>query len=226
MSKKTILWIILDLIFLVVFNTVFFTLSGLHHPASVWISYVLIHLAYLMVIITPALIRKSSNAAVFGFSLYSISSTYFLCEFVVGILFIILKSESIKAAVVVQIILAGIYGILLVSHMIANENTADNVNLHEEEVALIKEASSRVRALVGQAADKRANKEIERAYDMIHSSPSKSNQAVHSLESAVMNKISDLENAIRTGETDKIVEISRDIISTMDERNRRLRLSN
>ena len=39
MKKKKFLWIILDLIFLVIFNMVFFVISGIVHPTSVWISY-------------------------------------------------------------------------------------------------------------------------------------------------------------------------------------------
>ena len=46
MKKKIALWIILDLIFLIVFNTVFFVAGGADHPASVWISYGFIHFAY------------------------------------------------------------------------------------------------------------------------------------------------------------------------------------
>ncbi len=226
MNKKTVLWIILDLIFLAVFNTVFFVMTGLQHPASVWISYGFIHFAYLMVIVTPFLIRKSSSAAVFGFSLYSISSTYFLIEFVTGIVFIILKSDSLKVALVVQIVIAGIYGILLISHLIANESTADSVERHEDEVAYIKTAASRVKALVGKATDKKANKEIERAYDLLHSSPTKSTSTVRYLESSVMSQISDLEDAVQAGETDLIIATAGEIISTMEERNRKLRLSN
>lgn len=226
MNKKTILWIILDLIFLAVFNTVFFVMTGLQHPASVWISYGFIHFAYLMVIVTPFLIRKSSSAAVFGFSLYSISSTYFLIEFVIGLVFVILKSDSYKVALVVQIIIAGIYGVLLISHLIANESTADSVEKHEDEVAYIKTAASRVKALVGKSKDKKANKEIEKAYDLLHSSPTKSISTVRYLESAVMNQISDLEDAVQSGETDLIIATAGEIISTMEERNRKLRLSN
>lgn len=226
MNKKTILWIILDLIFLIVFNTVFFVMTGFQHPASVWISYGFIHFAYLMVIVTPFLIRKSSSAAVFGFSLYSISSTYFLVEFAVGLVFVILKSDSYKAALVVQIVIAGIYGILLISHLIANESTADSVERHEDEVAYIKTAASRVKALVGKAKDKKANKEIEKAYDLLHSSPTKSISTVRHLESSVMNLISDLEDAVQSSETDVIIAIADEIISTMEERNRKLRLSN
>lgn len=226
MNKKTVLWIILDLIFLAIFNTVFFVMTGFQHPASVWISYGFIHFAYLMVIVTPFLIRKSSSASVFGFSLYSISSTYFLIEFVTGIVFIILKSDSLKVALVVQIVIAGIYGILLISHLIANESTADSVERHEDEVAYIKTAASRVKALVGKATDRKANKEIERAYDLLHSSPTKSTSAVRYLESSVISQISDLEDAVQSGETDLIIATADEIISTMEERNRKLRLSN
>ena len=149
MNKKSILWIILDLIFLVVFNTIFFAAGGSDRTASVWISYGFIHFAYLMVIITPFLIRESSSSAVFGFSLYAISSTYFLVELFVGLIFILLKSENHKSALIVQVLIAGVYAVLLLSHLIANEHTADSVERHEEEVSYIKTAASRVKAHLG-----------------------------------------------------------------------------
>lgn len=226
MNKKSVLWILLDLVFLAVFNTVFFVAGGTDHTASVWISYGFIHFAYLMVLVTPFLIRKSSSAAVFGFSLYSISSTYFLLEFVVGLIFIFMKSESYKASLIVQVIVAGIYAVLLLSHLIANEHTADSVEQHEEEVAYFKTASSRVKALIGKANDKKANKEIEKAYDTLHSSPSKSVATVKLLEEEIKNKVADLEDAVATNETAAIITIAGEIIALTDERNRKLRLSN
>lgn len=226
MNKKSVLWILLDLIFLAVFNTVFFVAGGTDHAASVWISYGFIHFAYLMVLVTPFLIRKSSSAAVFGFSLYSISSTYFLLEFVVGLIFIFMKSESYKASLIVQVIVAGIYAVLLLSHLIANEHTADSVERHEEEVAYIKTASSLVKALIGKANDKKANKEIEKAYDTIHSSPSKTVATVRSIESNVMNKVAELEGAVSDQDTAKIITIAGEIVALMEERNRKLRISN
>lgn len=225
MNKKSVLWILLDLIFLAVFNTVFFVAGGTDHTASVWISYGFIHFAYLMVLVTPFLIRKSSSAAVFGFSLYSISSTYFLLEFVVGLIFIFMKSESYKASLIVQVIVAGIYAVLLLSHLIANEHTADSVERHEEEVAYIKTASSRVKALIGKANDKKANKEIEKAYDTLHSSPSKTVTTVRSIESNVMNKVAELEGAVSDQDTATIITIAGEIVALMEERNRKIRLS-
>lgn len=225
MNKKSVLWILLDLIFLAVFNTVFFVAGGTDHTASVWISYGFIHFAYLMVLVTPFLIRKSSSSAVFGFSLYSISSTYFLLEFVVGLIFIFMKSESYKAALIVQVIVAGIYAVLLLSHLIANEHTADSVERHEEEVSYIKTASSRVKALIGKSNDKKANKEIEKAYDTLHSSPSKTTAIVRSIESNVMNKVTELEGAVSDQDTATIITTAGEIVALMEERNRKIRLS-
>ena len=225
MNKKTILYILLDLVFLAVFNTVFFVVGGTEHPTSVWISYGFIHFSYLMVLATPYLIRKSSSAAVFGFSLYSISAVYFFVEFLVGLVFIFVGSDSYKASLVVQVIIAGIYAVLLISNLIANEHTADSIERHEDEVAYIKNAASRINLLMGKASDKKANKEIEKAYDLLHSSPSRSMATVKLLEEEIKNKVADLEDAVAANETAAIITIAGEIIAKTDERNRKLRLS-
>lgn len=225
MNKKSVLWIILDLFFLIVFNTVFFVAGGFEHPASVWLSYGFIHFAYLMVIATPFLIRKSSSAAVFGFSLYSISSTYFLIEFVVGLIFIFLRQESVKAALIVQIIIAGIYAVILISHLLANESTADSVERREEEVSYIKTAATRVKALIGKIDNKKANKEVEKVYDLLHSSPTRTIYSVHSLEVEIRNKISILESVVASKDNDAVITLSGELLKTIEERNSRIRLS-
>lgn len=66
---------------------------------------------------------------------------------------------------------------MLIANMIANENTADSTERHEDEVAYIKEFL-RVKMLVGKSTDRNANKEMERVYDLLHSSPSKSSMTV------------------------------------------------
>ena len=106
MGKKNILWIFLDLVFLVVFNMVFFIAGGIYHPASVWISYGFIHFAYMMLLATSFFIRKSSNAVIFRFSLYAISSMYFFVAFIVGIVFVIMHPESYKSSLIIQVVIA------------------------------------------------------------------------------------------------------------------------
>ncbi len=224
--KKTILWALLDLVFLAVFNTVFFMLGGFEHPASVWLSYGFIHFAYLMILATPFLIRKGSNAALFGFSIYSISSVYFFVEFIAGLVFIFMRNESIKAALVTQVIIAGIYAIILLSNLIANEHTGDAVDRKEEEVAYIKTASSRIKALVGKIEDKKASKAVEKAYDVLHASPTKSNASLKSLETQIINKVAQLEESVSSNDVTSVITLSGEIVSLVEDRNRKLRLSN
>ncbi len=226
MNKKSILYIILNLIFLAVFNVVFFVVGGAKHPASVWISYGFIHFAYIMMTLTPFLIRKSSSAAVFGFSLNSISSAYFFVELIVGLIFIYVGSDSYKASFVIQIIIAGIYAVLLISNMIANEHTAENVERREAEVAYIKTASSRVKLLLDKTNDKKANKEIEKAYDFLHSSPTRSVSTVKALEAEILDKVSDLERAVNVNSIEKIFVFTGEIIALTEERNRQIMLAN
>lgn len=226
MNKKTVLQILLDLVFVIVFNVVFFLSAGTEHPASVWISYGFIHFSYLMILLTPLLTRKSSRSAVFGFSIYSISSVYFFIEFIVGLVFIFLRQEEINVALIVQIIIAGIYAIILISHLIANENTADSIEKREDEVDYIKTTASRVKALLGRSADKKANKEIDKLYDLIHSSPTKSHSTVKNLEIQALNKITDLEQAVDINDINLIIAISGEIIDLYEQRNRKLKLVN
>lgn len=226
MNKKSVLWVLLDLVFLIVFNTVFFVAGGTEHPASVWLSYGFIHFSYIMVLATPFLIRKSSSAAVFGFSIYSISATYFFVEFITGLVFIFLKQESFKPALIVQIIIAGIYAIILISHLIANESTADSIERHEDEVAYIKQSAARVKPLIGKMSNKKANKEIEKLYDLLHSSPTRSSSTVRSLELSIIDKIGELEDSISSENEDEVVAKVGNIISLVEDRNRKIRLSN
>ena len=225
MKKKTALWILLDLVFLVVFNVVFFVATGTKHPASVWVAYAFIHFAYLMVLVTPYLIRKSSSAAVFGFSLYSISSVYFLVQLVVGIVFICLKQESIKVSLITQIIIAGIYAIILISNLIANESTANSIEKHEAEVAYIKESSSRVRSLMDKIDDKRANRAIEKTYDLLHASPAKTSSSVQALEREILSLTRELETAVFEKDVDSVMTATEAILSKAEERNRRLKMN-
>lgn len=225
MNKKSVLWIILELVFLIVFNTVFFVAGGFEHPASVWLSYGFIHFAYIMVIATPFLIQKNSSAAVFGFSLYSVLSTYFLMEFVVGLIFIFFRQESVKAALIAQVIIAGIYAVILISHLLANESTADSVERREEEVSYIKTAASRVKALIGKLDNKKANKEVEKVYDLLHSSPTRTISSAHSLEMEIKNKISELEGVVATKDNDAVIALAGELLQTIEERNHKIRLS-
>ena len=223
MGKKNILWIFLDLVFLVVFNMVFFIAGGIYHPASVWISYGFIHFAYMMLLATSFFIRKSSNAVIFRFSLYAISSMYFFVAFIVGIVFVIMHPESYKASLIIQVVIAGGDAIILLSNMLANENTAESIERHEVELQYVKRSSAMLKGIMDMTDNKTMKKNIEKAYDLLHSSQVKSDNSVYDYEVMVMDLIETLENNVSKNDDEAANAVLEKIIKNANERNRRLR---
>lgn len=127
MKRISILWTLLNSIFLIVFNLLFFLLGNVESfTTSVWISYGFIHFAYFVLLFTPLLVRKSEVEADYQIPLYLITGTYFLIEFIAGITFILIAPETVKLTLIVQIILASVFLGCLLANLIANEYTANS----------------------------------------------------------------------------------------------------
>ena len=226
MSKKTVLWIILNSIFLILFNTFFFILGGTEHNVSVWISYGFIHFAYFMLLITPILTRKGKRSDIFGQSIYSVSIVYFIIALVTGIIFILVAPESNRAALLIQLCITGLYGIALISGMIANERTADVEEKRQHEISYVKEASAMLKSLLDRTNDKDVKKSIEKAYDAVYSSPVKSHPGLVQVENQILQSINDLEREINSRNKENIVTIAKTLLIAINERNTRLKSLN
>lgn len=220
MNKKGVLWILLDSVFFIVFNVIFFAIIGTDHGAAGWISYVFIMLAYILLIVTPYLVRNSKSKAVFGFSLYVIGSVYFLVELIVGIVFILVTSTSFKVVLLVQILLFGIYAVLLISHMIANEKTAESEGNREYDLQYVKRTSLRLQSIMEGIPDKNLRKKVEKAYDIISSSPVGSNLQAKEIEGQITQLVGDLESAVDGKDAMMVGNIAEQLVSMANERNK------
>lgn len=59
--------------------------------------------------------------------------------------------------------------------------------------------------------------------DLLHTSPTKSDQTVQSLEQHILMLIQQLENAVHNQNREQVIEISAKIKTTVEERNRKLK---
>lgn len=223
MKRKAVYATILDLIFIIVFNIVFFVSGGSEHPTSVWISYGFIHFAYIMVLVTPFFTPKNSSAAILGAASGYISTAYFVAELVIGSIFIVLKRESYIAALLVQLVVLGVYAAILLVNLISNEQTAQDLEQHEREVEYINFAASKVKPLVEKAPDKRSERAVEKVYDLLHSSPTASSPLVRSLEEEIVRDIDSLEQCVMAGDSESIISVASAIVDLVGERNRQSR---
>ncbi|GHT67531.1 hypothetical protein AGMMS50239_30890 [Bacteroidia bacterium] len=226
MKRVNIYWLLLDSLFLIVFNLLFFMLgdSG-DAKTSVWISYGFIHFAYLAMLLTPLLVRRSSAEQDYGRPLYVITSAYFLTELVAGVTLILIAPETVKVTIIIQAVLAAVFIGWLLVHLIANEHTAAATVQREAELLYVKESSAILQSVLSRTTDKTAAKKVERLYDLIHSSPVKSTDNVCSLEQQIINEI-ELLNNIGQNEIEKIIATAEKLYQLAEERNRQLKTNN
>lgn len=211
-------------IFVVVFNAVFFILSGTNHPASVWISYGFIHFAYFMLLATRFWVTEGRSAAVFNLSLYSISFTYFLAEFILGLAFVFASPESYKAALSAQLSAAGVFGIVMIANIIANQRTAETEHKHQIELGYVKRAAAEVAAIMNGMSNRDGRKNVERVYDAISASPAKSHPDLFPLEAKLLVAIADLRRAVESNDMGSIAARSDALLTMVGDRNRKLKL--
>jgi len=226
MQNENISRNILNSIFLIVFNVAFFVVGGIDHKAAAWISYVFIHFAYSMLLLTPKLIRDEENWTALGFSLYLVSTIYFLVELFIGAIFIAISPDGYKAALLIQLCIAGLYGIVLISNKIANEWTAESEEKRQPQISYIKNASIKVKSLMERISDKEAKRTVERVYDILYTSPVKTHPDLESVEHHILQSIVALDDAVVAGDRDRIVALAEDLESMVTERNMRLRAYN
>jgi len=126
MKRVNILWLLLNSLFLVVFNLLFFLfIDTSNFNTTIWISYGFIHFAYLLLLLTPFMVRKSSVSTNYRRPLYLITGACFIVELFVGIICILIAPERSKVAIILQTVLAALFLDCLLLHLIANEHTAD-----------------------------------------------------------------------------------------------------
>lgn len=215
MKKINILWLIIDIIFLVTFNVVFFICCGLNNAPSVWLSYGFMHFAFVMVLITP-MFSKTKDEIMGKYTLYSLSVAYFFAEYIAGIVFIILKLPSIKIPLVVQLIMASIFGVVLVLNLIANEKT--NMSLKREcQNDFVSYCTKKLKVI--ERRNKSLPDNFEKLLDLISTSPQDCDLSVKNLENDIRLSIDDLMDNIAYMNENQITDIIDETICMVNERN-------
>lgn len=219
MNKKTGLWIALDLIFVVVFNVVFFILLSGKHPASVWVAYAFIHIAYIMVVVTPFLTRKGRDAHLFGTTIASISTAYFITTLISGIVIIAIHPETVKWTIIVEVVLTGIYAVMLLINMLANEHTAEVTVKQQIQLQYVRGSSARLNEIMSVVSDKKLKKKLQRAYDIVHSSQVYSSPAAQRYEVEVLSLLDNIEDYLGVEDLESADRSVDELIKAANKRN-------
>lgn len=226
MSNNRLLYILLS-IFLVVFNVLFFTLGDNEcRNASLWISYGFIHFAYLLFVLSIFTIKKSPGQNAYDAPTAYVTWKYFTIEFFVGLLFIWFNFEGYALALTVQLIIAGVSIAIWITHLMANVHTAESMIRQKHELFYLRDCASRLKGVMQEVTSNRQlYRKIEQCYEEISSSPTHSNASVSVIERNISDTIKDLEDAIYSGNTQYIDELTSQIMRSIRERNRTLKIN-
>ncbi len=224
--RKRIIQIILALLFLALFNVLFFVLGGTEHLPSVWVSYGFIHFAYLQLVFLPALKTKGQGSYYLLSALYVPSLIYFWTELIAGVVFIVLKLESMLLPLLVQSVIAAVFLVVILVHAWANESTARSLEKRRQETDVYRSNCMNLkRLLTAYAKNPALKKLLAEAYDHLEASASRQTEESQSIDSEIAQMISSLKQALLMEDEAQATILAKSLQRLIEERKAVLKYS-
>ena len=151
--KANILKIVIGLIFLIVFNVLFFLLGGTERSDTEWVCYGFIHAAYLCLLVTPLFCNAGKGETVLSASLYLRALFYFFTELVIGLGFIWYNAYHPISPVwpaIIQGILLAVFLILQLMSVLANDATKASLGKQRQERVYIRSLAENLKEAMRQ----------------------------------------------------------------------------
>lgn len=223
--KTTLIRIVFTLVFLVVFNTLFFLLSGTDNPTSVWVSYAYIHVAYFTILFLPVLKTKGDASYYLSSVLYGQAITYFLLELIAGVVFIIYRMESPVWSLVVQTALWLIFVVLILGNAWANQATAQSLEKRKQDIDAYQSMRMSLKRLMAKTDKPELKRLIADCSDKLEASSSRQTQESEKIDIEIEQTIASLRQSITGDDVEESTSLARQLAGLIEERKTILKYS-
>lgn len=223
--KTTLIRIVFTLVFLVVFNTLFFLLSGTDNPTSVWVSYAYIHVAYFTILFLPVLKTKGDASYYLSSVLYGQAITYFLLELIAGMVFIIYRMESPVWSLVVQTALWLIFVVLILGNAWANQATAQSLEKRKQDIDAYQSMRMSLKRLMAKTDKPELKRLIADCSDKLEASSSRQTQESEKIDIEIEQTIASLRQSITGDDVEESTSLARQLAGLIEERKTILKYS-
>lgn len=223
--KANILKVIIGLIFLIVFNVLFFLLGGTERSTTEWICYGFIHAAYLCLLCTPLLCNAGKGETVLSASLYLRALFYFFTELVIGIGFMWYNAESPTWPTIVQSVLLMTFLILQLMSVLANDATKASLAKQRQERVYIRSLAEKLKEAMRQVNDPTIRKQIATCYESLSSSSLESFPEAIDAELELENAVNTLCSFVEQGDTSLLGQQIQDVQMALKHRNQAIRMA-
>lgn len=218
-NKILIATIVLDLVFIVVFNLCFFLIAGTIHTESTWVAYAFIHLSYLSLILIPLLKTKTMGSHIYQMTNYFVGGIYFLASFIANVVFLCLELIDIVPSITTNAVLLGVYLIIFLTLYIVNQKSTEQERIDHKEARVIKNYAARIARLIEVVEDRDVKRQLQNIHDEIHSLPTMEALGTKTYDSKIDASIDELMLAVSEQNNDEIVKLCKKIHLLLVERN-------
>lgn len=223
--KANILKVIIGLIFLIVFNVMFFLLGGTERSTTEWICYGFIHASYLCLLATPLFCNAGKGETVLSASLYLRALFYFFTELVVGLGFLFYNVVSPTWPAIVQGVLLTIFLILQLMSVLANDATKASLAKQRQERVYIRSLAENLKEAMLLVNDPTLHKQMANCYESLNSSSLESFPEAMDAELELENAVNTLCSFVEQGDISQLASQIQKVQVAMKHRNQAIRMA-
>ena len=223
--KANTLKLVIGLVFLILFNALFFLFGGTARTTTEWICYGFIHIAYLCLLATPLLCNAWKGETVLSASLYLRALFFFFTELPVGILFLWINPESYKWPTIIQGVLLAVFLVLQLMSVLANDATQASLAKQRHESIYFRALAENVRDAMRQINDPTLRKQIAACYESLNSASVESFPEASDAEAELKVAVDDLCAAVEAGDQSQLGQLIQHVQTAMKHRNQAIRMA-
>ena len=204
MKNNKVLYGIIGLVALVIVNLVVF-ISIKEYSTARYINIAFLNISVLNLWFFSIMFGNKEE----GFMNYSrlpMVSLYSVVTFILSALLVLINFQNVKVTIVIQVILLGIYIILLATNTMANNSARNSVAIDKNNYGKVNDMTKRLDLILKTVENREIYKKIEKAYDAVKNTKVTVNQDTTQVDNDILQSIGIIEYSVQNKNFDAIDE--------------------
>lgn len=204
MKNNKVLYGIIGLVALVIVNLVVF-ISIKEFSTAIYINIAFLNISVLNLWFFSIMFGDKKE----GFMNYTrlpMVSLYSVVTFILSALLVLINFQNVKVTIVVQVILLGIYIILLATNTMANNSARNSVAIDKNNYGKVNDMAKRLDLILKTVENREIYKKIEKAYDAVKNTKVTVNQDTTQVDNDILQSIGIIEYSVQNKNFDAIDE--------------------
>ena len=217
MKNNKVLYGIIGIVALAIVNVVVF-LSLKEYTTARWINIAGLNLS-IIVFWGAGIITGDKSEKFLGYARFPIVAVYSVLTFIISALFILINVKSVTLSVIVQVILLGLFAIVMCTNTMANNASKNITNIDKANYNKVTDMAKRIELIMQSVDDREVYKKIEKAYDSVKNANVTLQEDSTQIDNDIMQAIGVLEVAVQNKNYDMAEEQVNKINNLVAKRN-------